>query len=207
VKQENWIFDIDGVFADWCNETRYLIEDLFGIKVPANEFPKWDWMDDHLHKDQIIQLLDYQLTHPKWWGDINPYNDARLGLETLSDVECAQQADIYFLTKREGVGVKFATERWLERLGFPGATVILTNKDKGPIIRELEASVFVDDKTSNCESAKAASPQTDVFLIDRPWNYGLPLTGKIDRYESVVDVLRLIAPEALRAQFVGDHDD
>lgn len=206
MKQENWICDIDGVLADWCEETRDLIDFLFEIKIPVGQFPKWDWMDDHLHKDQIIQLLEYQLTHPKWWGALRPYQDTTLALSTLKDIEL-NGTDIYFLTKREGIGVKFATEAWLTRYGFSNPTVILTNKDKGPVIRELEASVFIDDKISNCESAKAHSPQTEVYLVERPWNYGLPLKGQIDRYESIIDVLRLVAPEALKLQFAGDHDD
>jgi hypothetical protein len=84
--------------------------------------------------------------------------------------------DIYFVTSRPGPQAQKATEDALEILDVHKPKVIIAS-DKPPVLMEIKATHFLDDRDKNFEDCILADlgPSSfqrkfDMFMLDRPWN-------------------------------------
>lgn len=164
-------WDIDGVLADFNNAYRDIILELTGLELPpiTNDYPtKWNYHEDvFITKKDLNKVWNYIKT-TSFWEKLKPYPECREALIGIKE-QRLNGDDIYFITSRPGRYAKRQTERWLQSQGFSDPTVLISS-NKGPVCAGLGVDVFIDDKPENCEEVALACPNSDVFLLDRPYN-------------------------------------
>jgi hypothetical protein len=77
---------------------------------------------------------------------------------------------VYFCTTREDTmwnSAQFQSHRWLEKHGWDSPNVVVS-EHKGDFCYSVGASVFLDDKFSNCEDVSKKSPGTVVVWLALP---------------------------------------
>ena len=99
--------------------------------------------------------------------------------------------DLYFITTRGGRTAKRQSEAWLtERGKVPFPTVLIADNPevKGSLCGALKLDYFVDDRPENCLWAAKHSPETKVFLVDRPYNreYEVDRARRVASFEDFV---------------------
>lgn len=165
--------DLDGVFANWNRAYYQVLVDLTGkdlVSETERENPAvWYW-PRHYGYTVEEEMAGYKATagDPHFWVKLEPYE------HTQKFFAVAQQLghDLYFITTRPGIQSKRQTEEWLEMWGIAYPTVLLgqSPKAKGQLAAGLALTHFIDDRAENCREVKAASPETQVFLLDRNYN-------------------------------------
>lgn len=102
-----------------------------------------------------------------------------VGLEIGRQFNRLQKSnDIFFMTSRCGVGVQRQTCQWLyDNLGinYPNVIVVQHFNDKWPLLKELRAKWFIDDKLETMQGWVNYTHMNRLqygywALIDQPWN-------------------------------------
>jgi hypothetical protein len=158
--------DVDGVLADFVLGFTTVAHRMFGSPVHTTcDQPTWDFkngLDDAQYR-AVWNTIENSQT---FWEELTPVaspGELRQ-LSALSDAH-----EIYFATDRRGVRPKAQTEAWLRRYGIALPTVIVT-PNKGEIARAIRATALIDDKAGNAVFTAYHSPDTDTYLVDRPYN-------------------------------------
>lgn len=180
--------DCDGVLAVFDQAyAKVLIEVTGKDRFPCHPYepPCWDWCEPlGYSKDDENKAWDFIKQSPRFWRDLPAYEDTEAVIMRLNFLMLAGH-EVYFITNRLGNKPKLQTELFLTQRGMALPTVLVTS-DKGPVIKGLKIDAFIDDKPSNCVDAAAARAETQVFLLDRPWNQ----EGKVGlRVKSVHEML------------------
>lgn len=163
--------DIDGVLANFYSAYEALIVEVAGYdlfcenRYPSAVPPVWDWPQFYGYSDTVIREA---------WRRIKASDSFWLGLGVLPDIDTARAVyrlahDVYFVTDRAGVNAKRQTEAWLHHQGFPGATVLISSH-KGLCAKALKLDVYVDDKGENIQDVDRDAPDTEGYLLHRPYN-------------------------------------
>ncbi len=125
----------------------------------------------------INDILDYNLS---CIGVKDPVRFFKSHLEIFTNAKPFERSkEIISLLKQRGYKIHIITARseplitreWLKEQNIPYDSLI-THCDgrKGVIARELNLDCYVDDNPYYLEHVTEESPQTRVYLFDRPWN-------------------------------------
>lgn len=193
--------DIDGCLADFNKGFAKLLEQTANVKLPeVNQLwpDMWEWTE-FLHGHGVTtehQLTSWRLVNDAeqhFWSMLDPYPEAVDIAETIQLLD--NEHDIYFVTSRPGKGAKMQTECWLEELGVPHPTVLISHS-KGYIAKGLELDVFVDDKPDNLHDViKACGLGVKCYLVNRPWNTNVFVNRYITKVSSMLEVVDKIYQE------------
>jgi uncharacterized HAD superfamily protein len=178
------VSDIDGVLASFESAWEPLLARLAGgSKLPENwktdpSFPAiWDWDSAAYGKEITGAGWKEVATSTKFWTTLKPTAACAEACRTLNAL--AKKNDVFFLTSRPGVGVQNQTCAWLYEQGinYPNVIVVKNYSDKIPLLENLKASFFVDDKLetmqewyTHCFKNRISTTQSYFGLIDAPYN-------------------------------------
>lgn len=162
------MFDLDGVLVDFSKTfTAMLKEEFPNVPVLSQtEQSEWDfgipglWQKSKAWQEGVLQSKDFWMGLPPLMSE-----DERERLRHL-----ALNEEVYFVTNRLGIDVKYQTEWWLRARGIYNPTVIIS-ENKGEIARALDATFAIEDKAGNATYiAYHTKNRTKSYLIDRPYN-------------------------------------
>lgn len=165
-----YVFDVDGVLADWAVAFTSLANRHFGLAIRSHgQQTEWDISgpDRWLTLEQETQIWSYIKTAPTWWETLPP-------LVTPGDVtamhDLGKNHDLLYLTSRVGRHPGRQTERWLKDLGFPEAPVKISN-DKAGYLEPFNAEHrvrIIEDRPATI--AKLWDAAIHVTVRDWPYN-------------------------------------
>jgi len=188
----NIIFDIDGCLCDFMYGFSSLANQYFGTPIKKAE-DQYQWFGHEqlgLTRKQYDFIWEKVKTSEVFWTQLQPLLDASIfaRLDSLTI-----DASVYFVSARPGVYVKQQTERWLQQQGICRPTVIISDR-KGEIASGIKADFALDDKAGNAVFMKYASPKTEVYLLDRPYNgFDHTIIGAgVKRISLVEDYLKVV---------------
>ena len=172
--------DIDGVLADFNTAYAETLVETTGVDLlPLNwreniankSYPtSWNWdIDAGYTKEQIRQTWERAIfTSSKFWKSLPPLPGAIDAIKQFNKLSLDGH-EIYFLTHRNGKKAKQQTEEWLYDHGMNYPTVLLSG-DKLPILVNLGANFFIDDKLATVNEVYRAKALHNVYLLNCPWN-------------------------------------
>lgn len=129
MKKLNYILDIDGVLANFCQGIIDVSEE-YGLKhfFPSSpsEITSWNI------SEKFVEVFDQVKTKPEFW----------LNLSVLNKIDFIPSA---YLTARPCK--TSVTIDWLQNNGFPRAPVITVSNplDKIPVLKAWNPNLFIDD--------------------------------------------------------------
>ncbi len=174
------VFDIDGCLANFTlaygnlliSETgRDILPEGWRDQLEAGgDFPTvWDWEAAAGYTPEEATKVWKKISSSKtFWKGLAPYAETRMTLKRIDAL--SKDNEVIFLTHRSGNQVKRQTEMWLYDQGIKYPTVILSG-DKAPMLNELKADFFIDDKLDTMNQVYMSFIETSGFyLLDRPYN-------------------------------------
>lgn len=182
--------DIDGVLADFTGSYIGLMNELSHKKIdpgyPSKWLPPiWDFEPSiGFTKEDVIAAWVAIKSSTSFWEDL----DCLPGAFATLDIDLDH--DVYYITARPGINVKSQTEGWLAtNLQVPNPTVLVSD-NKGPLAVGLGLDVLIDDRDKNIIEVAAASPRTQCYILDYPYNSHVQETSNIHRIYSVKQALQ-----------------
>lgn len=166
--------DLDGVVYDFINPfDNFLIKKGY---APIQE----DYDRGLTRPDMVIQLLDFNTTHPFLW--IPPCKDSIEVIDALNE-----KYDISIITSRNWCpnGIRDTIERLKkDKINYQN---IRFATQKGKVARKLGLDYFVEDTLKNAIEITENSDCL-LYLVDRPYNQG-ETNDYIKRIESLYELL------------------
>ena len=188
--------DMDGVLADFNTTFIDLIVQTTGKNLfPPGPFdiPTWHYPEHYGYsRDEVKEVWEVVKNSERFWFMLQPYDDAVDFIKQLDP----EKHDIYFITNRVGLNVKYQTESWLEFFQFAmesnriAMPTVLISEHKGYAAAALNLDVYIDDKVENCEDVKTWTKDCKVFMRARPWNHeiiGVARIGSLKEFQSYID--------------------
>ena len=164
------IFDVDGVLADFVKAF---------VKTAQLYWPKIRSTDTRSQKTWSFQPLMTEMQEAAVWVKVYHSRYFWQRIETLvgspifARIDAlAQENLVYFVTDRASrYNAQRQTYYWLEQNGIMRPNVIVS-KRKGDIARAVGATHVIEDKWDNAQCIHwiSDSPQTKVYLLNRPYN-------------------------------------
>lgn len=196
--------DVDGVLADYVSPYKDTIKKLSGLDMfpQSTEWSSWNYDKECGYTVEQSKAARESLWATEgFWEHLQPYPETTEVIMQLYG-RIIVGDDVYFITDRTStteVSAKHQTERWLMNQTVGHLSIwadfyptVLVTADKAPVAKALNLTHFIDDKWENCLAVKLECPDTNVYLLDRPWNrLGDNLFGVI-RIGSVLDMLKEI---------------
>ena len=172
--------DIDGVLANFNDSFISTIIEVTGRDLfPERPFdiPTWYYPEFYGYTKEEMDFVIGSVwkavkANETFWQNLKPYPTTLNDLRYLVEREDSGD-EVYYITDRAGITPKFQTEMWF--LGQDGTDVVptvLISGMKGLCAKALKLDVYIDDKWENILNVIEMSPNTRVFILDRPWNRG-----------------------------------
>ena len=166
------VFDLDNTVVDFALGYSTLANKIFGTPIiGADQQASWDLDESFgLTEAQAAQLWDSVQKHDRFWAELPAFS--RLEMQRIA--ELASVADVYFVTMRSGFNVKGQSEEWLVEHGIKHPSVIVTRggRLKGLLALSIGATHLLEDNVGIAQAVAQDSPDTETFLIKRPYNRG-----------------------------------
>lgn len=168
--------DLDGVLADFTTSYNNMLRRVSGKNdaglKPGEEPTCWFWATEYgFTKDEDAAAWAEIKRDPFFWYKLGRYLDAREAVAVLNQMFAAGH-EVYFITNRPGIHPQMQSIMWLVETGMQLPQVCCQSgkhPDKGPLIKGLQLTHFIDDKPENCFDAKEHSPETEVFMLRKPY--------------------------------------
>lgn len=164
------IVDIDGILADFVlaflNLVHYRLNDRVPL-IPTVFHQEWSFK--HLITPyEEDSTWKYIKDNPWWWGTLTSLIDRDMGIR-LTKLD--HVVPIYYVTHRPDDAHQ-ATHMWLQEVAHINNPNVIMSKRKGEVARLLKTTHAIDDKIENCWCLHwiPDSPQTKVYVLDRPYN-------------------------------------
>ena len=205
-KPKRLVFDLDGVLFNFNRGYGELLTKLCGDKLPAgwrtdSEFPPiWDWDQAAGYTRDEMNTVWTEITKKdsQFWAKLAPLEGAKEVVYKLNQLS-AKGVEVLFLTNRLGHGVKRQSEIALYNLGMNYPTVIIapSGEAKIPILREIGADFFIDDRGPTVLEAADISHREcwqnfNLFLLKKPYNHNTPAHKAINVVNTAKESLDLV---------------
>jgi len=184
--------DIDGILADFNHGYAPLVTKHTGVEFPTNDWHVWPntWYWDRqagLEKTRENEAWTEIKKDPTFWLTLRSYPDAATFIFSITH-DLPIDTDIYYVTNRTGIEVKWQTELWLKNIGAKNPTVLIA-KDKAAVCKALNITHYIDDKTENCEDVKRYAPDTKGYMLARPYNNEITAVPRLSSLEEFARIL------------------
>jgi len=161
------VMDLDGVTADFVWAFTSLINRAYPEVEPRRTKEHTSgWAFDDIPAEAKKKAWKVIMGSKTWWQTLPPMgkmSDFNM-LDALN-----RQHDMYFITAREGTGVKLQSEKWLRTQGIqrPSVVVIASGKPKGkiPVIEAINPDIIVDDHGGLMTALAQVLPKPIPMLI------------------------------------------
>lgn len=171
-------FDVDGVLANFFDAYERVIievsgEDRFGEDRYPNQLPQsWNWPQESFgYSSEVINEVWRKIKNDaEFWWMLDPLPGVDDFLTSFSILAEAKGWELYFITDRPGIDAQAQTADWLWRYGVDQNHVIISRKGKGAVCSALSIDYYIDDKPENIVDVWEKSPETELFLLDYPYN-------------------------------------
>jgi hypothetical protein len=161
------IFEFNRAYITWLNN-KFKCQ----IPMPSDTYPDtWNYPEDgnYVTKEQTGEFWGWAADKGNYvfWRFLPAYPGAREFLRYANQ----KFHEIHFVTSRPGKDVKMATTEALQMMGIPSPLVHIADF-KPPILKDIGATDFLDDRDKNFDDALAWQLQTsaNLWMLDRPWN-------------------------------------
>lgn len=195
VRSKKILSDLDGVVWNYVAAHLKLLEEISGRKLPERSasWPnEWNYHKTLGLAPEVLNEAHKRIQEdPLFWTKLQLEEGA---LQYISQLVWSQSLghEIYFVTARQGVAVKFQTELSLLKWFTNPTVLIAPSMDKSLIVKGLDADIFIDDNRDTAEGAAMVGKKGLVVLLpDRPWNQG-PLIEGVVRVENLAKALALL---------------
>lgn len=188
---KTYMFDVDGVLADFVYGATQMMVDMGGFPLTAaystREQQRWDWPFDTSRLWAAIK------ESTNFWENL-PVLVTPEEAKLVADL--AEREIVYFTTSRAGKGnSKEQTERWLQKnLGVKSPTVIVT-PNKGEFALANLVDYCIDDKAGNAVfvayATRNAKKPTKSYVLNQQynhWDQGV-LGSKVIRVPTVAEFI------------------
>jgi 5'(3')-deoxyribonucleotidase len=169
--------DVDGVLANFNEKFIQRCIDVTGKDLfPTRPFdiPTWHYPQVYGYTEKEMgSVWGSVKADPSFWYSLNAYPTTQQDLLYLGNRQYFNKDEIYFITNRDGDQPKKQTEMWISEhcwAAFKPSITVLISSAKGLCAKALYLDVYIDDRHENCIDVKTRSPETKVFILDRPWN-------------------------------------
>jgi hypothetical protein len=175
-------FDVDGVLSHFSPSYQRVIAEITGKDLfqpgDANNPPCWDWdLMRGYTKEERAAAFEHIARHPSFWYDCGPL----VGVHELqqSRILTDTHHEIYFITNRAGLRVKYQTEswltRWLELYADVYPTVVVNGyRTKGLVAKSLLLDAYIDDNSDNVMDCLKEAPSCNTRMLNASYNQTLP---------------------------------
>lgn len=147
--------------------------------------PKWDWESHYGYSAEVQQKTwqEHIIGSRNFWMKLQPLPTARESLGVLNALFNKGEIDLFFITSRLGVRVKWQTCQFLYQQGIDFPQVIISH-DKVPVLRALGANFFIDDKPETLMNVEAAShaekwPDFQLYVQDTGYNRSVKVGTRV----------------------------
>ena len=158
--------DLDGVVANFISGFEEAAHHKLGPETDGFTDPD-QAIVDQLTTHEMKRVWNAIQETPNWWTYLAPYEPEQL--KRLYSLARRHKWEVFFLTKRPktaGETVRFQTQWWLEREGFPLPSVVTVPGSRGELANALRLDLVIDDQLLNCLEIISAS-EARVVLIRR----------------------------------------
>lgn len=160
-------WDVDGVLANFDRAYHALANEMFGLSIPLEHPPTWDWLEDTIGSDRVGRIWNHIKQDGSFWSELPLQCSAK---EIARVAALDEEHTNYFVTSRVGKNPKIQTEYWLEKHGIVDPTVIVSSR-KADAANALKAHYTIDDKAGNVLAVYYNSPpERHVYVYDTPYN-------------------------------------
>lgn len=182
-------FDVDGVLVNFIPAYQRLFCELSGRNLFEPNDDKspicWNWPEYRGYtRDEVNAVWTHiKQSHDFWLSLAEAPGCATLRMCVL---DLQRFHDLYFVTSRIGVDVKWQSEQWLKlHLGIEAPTVLISSQ-KGLCAKALKLDCYLDDNADNVNDvvlktipevgstlssqALYAKPETRTYLLDCSYN-------------------------------------
>lgn len=167
---KNFMFDCDGVLADFVLNFTRIIHEIDRSFTPYNthQQPTWDFK---FPKEVMMEAWKRVAASPSFWEDL-PLLATEDEMRRIAELN--QEHNLYFVTSRAGAGsAKKQTERWLSRYGIENPSVIVT-PNKGQFAQTVDIDYSIDDKAGNATfvayATRHQAKPTKSYLLNQRYN-------------------------------------
>lgn len=199
-KIDNYMFDVDGVLADFVWGFTHLMNQMGMPITPYNTFQQKSW-DFQFPKEMSTPAWKAVADSEDFWESLPTLASAD---EMAAIAELNERENVYFVTSRAGKGSsKHQTESWLRARGILNPTVVIT-PHKGWFAHAINAHYSIDDKAGNATfvayHARELQRPTLSFLLNQQYNqWDQSVLGtKVVRVATVAEMLALAEADSLR---------
>jgi len=179
------VLDVDGTIAGFASAFVEKAEEM-GLEFPRH-YTQWRSWSFEGKKHTSFSKVWPEITESEdfWLRRIDPLQKAHVPYDVGAYVSARSQAP-------EG-----ATEKWIQKHGFPSAPVVVVERssEKPEVLREIGADVYVDDKVATVEKLhEMYTPYNDIplaILITTPANSrhsNQPASNFLPRADYLTDV-------------------
>ena len=175
--------DMDGVIANWAENTCSVFNSRFGLSLTPNDFTSYDSIpiiqeklknkNHDLSKNKIRDILSEE----GFFYSIKPYRDIHYGFELIQSF-----AEIVIVTKpMEWVNCPSEKIDWLQK-HLPDIKYDIVFVDKTETKRHINVNFMIDDDPRVLESL--IETKIIPITIRRPWNKEYLLSKDILQFDS-----------------------
>tara|TARA_B100000579_G_scaffold411570_1_gene402489 strand:- start:25 stop:627 length:603 start_codon:yes stop_codon:yes gene_type:complete len=168
-------FDVDGVVLDFDRGFTKTMKEYFKLDIDDDYVPGSFWYSDLLTKEQVVEGWDYFIKSEEF-ERLKPIVDpkhfnAKFGAYPVHFItnippDCLDRRVRNLLN----AGFKFKSAHCGGFINYEGKK----SKTKAEVIKELlkanESVFFVDDHPDNCLNVLESFPDSEIWLISRPFN-------------------------------------
>lgn len=191
----NVCFDLDHTLVDFVVPWWVIANENAGLKLPREEWHNGpaEWIDGKSFKAPGFQEECNKLFASEWF--MIGASRLKRGAYPLLQYLAGNGHNIYIVTARHTV-VRDATRDWVLQTLYPFIEDVVFTEHKAPklpVLKQLNARFWVDDKISDVLDANAEGIKT--FICDAPWNRELvrPDIIRIHDMPSLEAYFRMIA--------------
>ena len=167
------VFDLDGVLANFHYSFSIILNKLYRTPIITNinDVKQWDWCNWYpISIEQHEEAWEYVKTIKNFWTTLDPL----VNTDTFKKIYDLQKEghSIYFITTRNksyGLSISEQTANWFKKWCL--SVHVIVAKNKGLILKEINADFFIDDSPLNILNAIEKSPNTKSYLIKRRYNF------------------------------------
>lgn len=184
-------FDVDGVLARFDEAymdrvVKVTGRNLWKQPVSATYPDVWDWdKAAGYSQEELVKVWADIKRCPIFWRSLLPYRENVEALQRL-----IAEDEVYYITNRPSITAKQQTEDWLDPWHPRGCPTVLVSANKGAACNALQLDCYIDDRPENVTDVFHNS-DTNVFLLDRPWNRTADIRWPA-RVKSVVEFLQAV---------------
>ncbi|KKL13149.1 hypothetical protein LCGC14_2528650 [marine sediment metagenome] len=186
-----YMFDVDGVLADFDLAFTMLAHNMFGTPISSTvEQKEWSFRTILSSMEQSA-VWDVLKKTSQWWISLDPL----VSTNTFMRINhlCTHN-EVYFITNRmhDITAPGIQTQAWLIMNGITFQPRVVVTKDKGEACKILNIDYSLEDNWGNACAIHWMS-DTKSYLIERRYNSAARgiIPGGITRVRSVDDFLGL----------------